>query len=339
MNIKKLFLILSLFSLFTMGATAQRDTLFTATKAELLYIIADPSSISVTVKKFNDTDQNYYYDSSRSESYVPDETNSSKFRNVKDITIVEIDSRQIEVNFTGATDIPNALSFEIPDPSNRVVKSFVGTNRNSFGLTLSESSKHRLDLISSGFGIGWVTPVNASPAFDTSMGRSLEFTWAMVLGARYYFGSNSIVAGLGLDWRNYSLKREFYYNKEEDGTISVRPFELGLDNRSSRLQTFSLQIPVFFHHYFGKKTRLSIYGGPILNFNTGAHITTKYKNGDKKETITTKGINQSPVTVDVMAGISWRGIGIYARYAPMRVLRSSTGLDFRSFSTGIILYI
>ena len=336
---KRLILPILILMLFLPAAAAeQRDTLFNASKAESLYIMADCASVSITVKRFDDRNENYYYDSSKSNATLPNEVNSSKFRDVKDVRIVEIDSRQLEVNFTGASDIPNSLTFEIPDPANRTVKSFVGTNRNNFGLPLSKSGKSRWDLISTGLGIGWVTPINSSPIFDTSMGRSLEFTWSFAVGVRWSYGRHSIVGGIGLDWRNYSLKKDIYFHKNEDGVISIEPFETGMEKRSSRLQIFSIQVPVFYHISFGKRNKFSFYGGPIVNFNTGAHIVTKYTIGSDRISIKTGDIHQSPVTVDLMGGIGWKCLSIYARYSPMKVLRASAGLDFRSFSTGIYLF-
>lgn len=337
--LKRLLLPILILLLFLPATAAeQRDTLFNASKAESLYIMADCTSISITVKRFDNTNESYYYESSKSNATLPDEVNSSKFRDVKDVRIVEIDSRQLEVNFTGASDIPNSLTFEIPDPANRTLKSFVGTNRNNFGLPLSKSGKSQWDLISTGLGIGWVTPVNSSPFLDTSMGRSLEFTWGIALGVRWSYGRHAIASGLGFDWRNYSLKKDCYFHKEEDGGITLLPFEQGVSERSSRLQTFSLQIPVLYHLSFGKRSQFSFYAGPVLNFNTGGHISTKYTIGSDKISIKTGKIHQSPVTVDLMGGIGWRSFSIYARYAPMKVLRSSAGLDFRSFSTGIFLF-
>ena len=192
-------------------------------------------------------------------------------------------------------------------------------------------------MIITGYSFGWVTPVNTSPAFDTSMGRSLDFSWLYVLGIRWNYLRHSISAGIGLDWRNYSLHRHQYYYKETDGNISLQPFGDDTNRQSSRLQTFSLQIPLLYQIGFGKHNVFHFAVGPVLNFNTGAHISTKYSRGNDRITNTTKGIGQNPVTVDIMSSFTFHQFGLYVRYAPMNVLHKRTGLDFNSLSTGIII--
>ncbi len=317
------------------------DTLFTASSAKALYIVADQDAISVTVRNFDNRNENYYYSTSNSDVDRLNIANSSKFKDVKNISIVEINSRQVNVSFVDATEAPSSITLGIPDPDNRTLSSYVGKRQGSFGVPLSRSGsgKSKWDLISTGLGMGWVTPVNPTPSIGASMGHSLEFTWTIVAGVRWSYGPHALMTGLGLDWRNYSLRNSTYFSKDAStGVISLDPFEPEMSKCSSRLQTFSLQIPLLYRFQFGNRNQLSFALGPVLNFNTGAHIVTKYAVGTKRSSVNTAHIGQNPVTVDVMGEIGWRTFGLYARYAPMRVLKESTGLDFRSFSTGFFIY-
>lgn len=337
--LQKILLTLScLVSSFTVfSQTIPADTLLQANSAKELSILSDESTISITVKNMDNKGENFYYDTEGGSDSFSFETTISKFRDVKNISIIELDGKRIAIHFTNNTDNPNSLSLDIPDPENRTVKSNVGTRRTVFGINLSKKGKSSWNLTSAGLGLGWVTPVNAVPDLNASMGRSMEFTWAMILGVRWSYGLHSISAGVGIDWRNYTMKNNRYFHKEEDGTISLRNFEPGVEKGSSRLQTFSLQVPILYNIGFKKNKNFGFTFGPIINFNTGGHITTKYSTSISDYSIRTGSIHPSPVTVDIMGVLHWNWVGIYARYAPMRVLKSSTGLDFSSFSTGLML--
>lgn len=115
----------------------------------------------------------------------------------------------------------------------------------------------------------------------------------------------------------------------------MRPYDEEAREVKSGFHMFSLQIPVFYRLSFAKNWGITI--GPIVNFNTGAHLTTRFKTGDRENKIDTHGIGQRPVTVDALAAITVGGFGFYARYAPMNVLRDRADLDFNTFSTGIIV--
>lgn len=316
--------------------TEVSDTLLTASSGKEMRIKSDKSLISIVVKGLDGNNENFYYETKGTTRDYDNWMTTTTFRDIRDIRIHETDENKLYISFIGPDSNPNLITFSIPDPENRTVSSNIGTSRNNLGITLSNSSKGSWNLICSGFGIGWVTPVNSSPSFGTSMGRSLEFSWNYVLGAQWQYRSHTLSTGIGLCWRNYSLNRDKYYHKEDNGEIIVRPFENFESGRSSRLQTFSLEIPISYQFSFGKKQRFSFAAGPILNFNTGGHITTKYTIGDDRIKNSTQGINQNPVTVDLMARFSFYGLGIYVRYAPMNVLRKSTGLEFNSLSTGLM---
>ncbi|MDE5808135.1 MAG: PorT family protein [Muribaculaceae bacterium] len=319
--------------------TESTDTLLTASNAKELSIKQDDTGISITVKNVNGEPENFYYDTSGTSCVSADETTLTKFKDVTDIRIIETGGRRLEVNFKSAGANGNSLSFEIPDPENRTVSSYLGPKRNDFGLNLTPKGKNQLVIFTGGFSGGWVTPLNSSPSLDTSMGRSGEFAWNFVLGIGWQRGRHALKTGLGLKWSNYVMRNGRYFRKNPGGEISLEPFEEGAYKTTSALHMFSLQIPLMYALKFGKQRQFSFSFGPVACFNTGGHITTKYRIGDVSTSISTGKIGQRPVTMDLLAAISWYKIGLYARYSPMRVLKSSTGLDFASFSTGFTIYL
>lgn len=316
---------------------AETDTLFKASRANLLHIRTDKKGISIVVKNFDDKGENFYYDVNVSRVNGVNEIISNTYKDISEITIIEIEGKSLDIKFNNSASIPNALSYQIPDPDNRTVQSYIGERFHNFGLNLSKKGKSSWRLVSNGLGLGWVTPLNGPAEMNTSMGRSMEWTWMCVLGAQWLYGRHSVTMGLGLDWRNYTIKGTRYFHKDESGAITVRPYEAGIYNGHSRLLTFALQVPVLYEVKFGRRQRCGFAAGPVINFNAGGSLKTKFEQDDRKYTIKTGGIGQSPVTVDVMGIIHYQLFGIYARYAPMKVLRTSAALDFQSFSTGIIL--
>lgn len=319
-------------------AEEQRDTLFTAAKAEEIAILSNNAFISVTVSQIDGGAENYYYQTNAPDAKEYKITTLSTIKEIKDISVIEIDNRDVEICFIAPGDNPMQFAFPLPDPDNREVKSYRGTKRIDFGIKLSQKGKSKWSLVSEGLGLGWVTPVNATPALPSSMGRSLEWTWNVILGVRWAYGPNSITTGLGMNWRNYVLHRTRYFHKNYDESITLNEYEPGMVKGSSVLATFSLQIPIFYDISFGRQRDFHFAVGPIVNFNTGGHLRTSYKFEARDYTIKTYDIHQRPVTVDVMGVIGWSGLGIYARYAPMRVLKTSTGLDFSAFSTGLLVW-
>lgn len=188
-------------------------------------------------------------------------------------------------------------------------------------------------------GIGWVAPINDSPAMNANMWKSNELTWAIILGVKMTHGRHSLASGLGVDWRNYVTKGDMYFHKADDGKITLMPYEADSRKHRSRIKTFSLQVPLLYGISFGRGGNCQFNLGPILNFNTGGSIKTQYKLDGRDYSVKTGHIGQRPVTVDIFGEIKYKAFGIYVRYSPMSVLKTSAGLDFRSISTGIMLGI
>lgn len=318
--------------------TPPNDTIIQANKAKSLRIYSNDNTVNITVKRIDETAQNFYYDTTAGSGIDVDFSNQTVFKDITDLTITEVDGQKLIIDFQGSHSNPNALTFEIPDPQNRTVKSYYGLGRRDFGINLTKRGKSDWCLISSGLSLGFIHTLGAPQNMDASMGRSLEWSWLNILGVKWVYGPNSVSLGFGLLGRNYTMKNGYYYDKQSDGTIALLPFSEGMTKGRSSLWTFSIQLPLLYKIQFGKSRDFALSVGPVLNFNTGAHLHTGYTFDSKDYSINTGHIHQSPVTVDALGVLSWQAIGIYARYSPMSVLRRSAALDFNAVSVGLMLF-
>lgn len=316
--------------------TAVADTLLKAANAGYISIISTEKSTAITVNNIDGSADNFYYQSGKqSQGLVVKETRIQ----CPDITNITVCSTydDISVSFTNPEGEPQAYTFSFEDPDNRSFKSYIGRKGSDFGFTISRTGKVRWEVISDGLGFGWVTPLKECPEMNTSMWKSNELTWNMVVGMRMSYLSSSLSFGLGLNWQNFVTKGDRYFHKNNDGRISLEPYEEGAEDTRSRIKIFSLQVPVLYGLKFGHKHYWDLKIGPVINFSTSNSIKTQYKLDGREYSVKTSKIGQRPVTVDAMTCISFRSFGIYCRYAPMKKLRTKTDLDFSSLSTGIMI--
>lgn len=341
--LRKVFLGITLVS--TLAATANEplsqkvDTLLSTPSAASISISADRANTSVTVNNIENSGDNFYYETGTNKRIRIDEQNRSQYINVSDILIAESDVQTLLVKFVTNGGDSISYTYNIPDPENRYIRTYLGAKGSDFGITIKHTGKTKWELVSGGIGFGWVSPLSDEPSMDASMWKSNELTWAIVLGVRMSHGPHSLTAGLGLDWRNYVTKGDFYFHKDEQEHITLMPYDENTTKHRSRIKVFSLQIPVLYGISFGHHRNCQFLLGPVVNFNTGGNIKTQYTTGSHDYSIKTHKIHQRPVTVDVMGEFKYKSAGLYVRYSPMNVLKTSTGLEFKSISTGIMIGI
>lgn len=317
--------------------TAASDTLLNAASAQSITITSTPRTISLNVHRVNDSSNTFYY--------VTKSPKNSGQRNAytkiecPDITSVLITETpaSLTITFTDSEGEPMVYSFPFADPDNRNVRTYIGSKGRDFGFNISHNKKTKWDVISDGLAFGWVSTINDKSDMDLSEWRSTEFTWNNLIAVRMTHRSVSLSLGFGLHWQQIASKSGRYFHKSDDGTINFLPYSEEMTRGESHLKFFSLQMPLLFGVKFGHNRCCGFRFGPVLNFNTGAHITTKYVVGDRKYKISTGSIGQRKVTVDGMAMADYRSIGLYVRYSPMKRFNDRTDLDFSTLSAGIML--
>ncbi len=191
--------------------------------------------------------------------------------------------------------------------------------------------------LSSRLGFGLCYGANADYKGPQSVGSSWEIMWTIAEIEKYGYGKhNGFSIGFGVNWRNFRMDGRSKFVKLDDGTITEEALPAGYDNDFSRIKVFSLTIPVMWKY----RTKQVTFGlGPVFNINTYASIKNRYwdADGEKHKQIFKK-IHQRPITVDIMAEVSFHNwFSIYGKFSPMTILNSTYANDvnFQPVSFGI----
>lgn len=191
-----------------------------------------------------------------------------------------------------------------------------------------------------GFYLGFNSTPNAADGMDVKMGSSIEIEFNAIQLTYKASRNTTISLGLDMDWRNYRMKGTTRFLKE-NSDIKLRNYPQGADINFSRIKIFSINVPLLVQQNIAKN--ISIYGGPVVCFNTHGSLLTRYSAADpanlevRNYKETSDNIHQTPVTFGVMAGISFDEFGIYAKYSPSNVLDTTFGPKFNSLTIGFCM--
>ena len=191
--------------------------------------------------------------------------------------------------------------------------------------------------LSSRLGFGLCYGANADYKGPQSVGSSWEIMWTIAEIEKYGYGKhNGFSIGFGVNWRNFRIDGRSKFVKLDDGTITEEGLPAGYDNDFSRIKVFSLTIPVMWKY----RTKQVTFGlGPVFNINTYASIKNRFWDADgEKHKQMFKKIHQRPITVDIMAEVSFHNwFSIYGKFSPMTILNSTYANDvnFQPVSFGI----
>ena len=208
---------------------------------------------------------------------------------------------------------------------------FVKSKSHGTGYPLKQNN------LSTRLGFGLCYGANADYKGPQSVGSSWEIMWTIAEIEKYGYGKhNGFSIGFGVNWRNFRMDGRSKFVKLDDGTITEEALPAGYDNDFSRIKVFSLTIPVMWKY----RTKQVTFGlGPVFNINTYASIKNRYwdADGEKHKQIFKK-IHQRPITVDIMAEVSFHNwFSIYGKFSPMTILNSTYANDvnFQPVSFGI----
>ena len=182
--------------------------------------------------------------------------------------------------------------------------------------------------------VGVNIPTGAPDGVKFAPFRSWEFNWTII---QYDYTPKNLKttfsAGLGLNWRAYTLKGHNDGFFKVGDVVSVSHPEGGLDNFSSNIHTTAITMPLLVKQRFGKDFAISL--GAQLNWNYYARIHNHFEQGDEDTDISVSSIGQRPITVDVLGIVHFsKGFGCYFKYSPMSVLKKDRGVDFKSLAVG-----
>lgn len=148
-------------------------------------------------------------------------------------------------------------------------------------------------------------------------------------------GNTTLSAGLGVNWRNYTLSGHKDGFFKENGIINVHPVYENWQDASSSIHTTAFTLPLLVKQRFSKNFAVSL--GAQLNWNFYSRVNNEYEIGDDDFDVNTKKIGERPITVDILGIIHIKKVGIYCKYSPMSVLKSGRGPEFKSLAFGIYL--
>ena len=188
--------------------------------------------------------------------------------------------------------------------------------------------------LSSSFSFGFITGVCQDKDVSIDMGQSFEMEWGDVISSEVRIGKKDYLRiGLGFDWRNYRVTDFKMFSKDERGIITMQDYPEGTEPKFSRIHTFSLSVPLKYYHYLNKHVYLAV--GPELYFTPYGSLKTRYYEDGEKKKITAGNVHQNIFSIGVGAEINIHHIGIYYKYNPFPVLRSSYGPKFSTMTVGL----
>ncbi len=260
--------------------------------------------------------------------------------NAKNIVITESKSGlKVAINGTD-TDSTYTSTYEEKYADGTVIKS-----RQIFSSPWNRKTTGRTEMKFGGLMLGFVNAPGMPHDIDIEMSKSYEIGILNLIGVEFKDKSlqNSLSVGFGLNWKNYRTTKDTRFAPRYNEGLKIVDYPEGCKAKFSRIKIFSVTLPVIYKHTFTKNkhgnSKFAVSAGAILNYNTHGSMASSWLNDEGNEVKeSTNYISHKKFTVDVIGMINiTTNLGIYAKYCPMTTLKDNAGLDFRTFSTGIIL--
>ena len=144
----------------------------------------------------------------------------------------------------------------------------------------------------------------------------------------------TLSAGLGFDWRTYTLKGHKDGFQKVGNVVSFNPIAgMAFEDFSSNIHTVSLSMPLLVKQRFSKDFAVTL--GAQLNWNFAGRLHNNSELGDVETDEYINNIGQRPFTVDIMGIVHVRELGFYCKYSPMSVLKKDRGVEFQSLAFGL----
>ena len=189
--------------------------------------------------------------------------------------------------------------------------------------------------ISPGFGVSFPGSIEDDAYSPMRQAWGLDFTLGIIHADFHPWGGKSnLYLNFGLEDKSFKIRGDKMYVKQDDGTLGFGDFP-GTPKWSA-LRIFSWNLSAGYYQHIYKD--FGIFVEPVLNFNTGSRIKTKwYDANDKKVKEKVKFGKQNLITYELMGGIKIDDVKVYVKYNPGNLLEKGFGPDFATWSVGIIL--
>lgn len=184
------------------------------------------------------------------------------------------------------------------------------------GLYLGLGTHNTLDIINNSFEYGILNV--AAFEYNTDKGQLLS-------------------VGVGFGGKRFSLKRPYMFQREDDGhALNVTTYPQDAVKRNSRLYVHTMHFPLLLRQELFKNWHITV--GGIINWNYRVDATNHYKLYNTNYDISQHSLKQNKCTFDWIAGVDFKGIGLYCRYCPAKVLKNNYGPRIHdTWSMGITL--
>lgn len=189
--------------------------------------------------------------------------------------------------------------------------------------------------ISPGFGVSFPGSIEDDAYSPMRQAWGLDFTLGIINADFHPWGGKSnLYLNFGLEDKSFKIRGDQRYVKGDDGVLGFAPYD-GTPKWSA-LRIFSWNLSAGYYQHIWKD--FGLFVEPVLNFNTGSRIKTKwYDANDRKVKEKAKFGKQKLVTYELMGGIKIGSVKAYVKYNPGNLLEKGFGPDFATWSVGIIL--
>lgn len=199
-----------------------------------------------------------------------------------------------------------------------------------------QKPQHRMfySILGSDIFAGPVVPVDGDGRFRT--GWEVGVGKVVGLGFRPWAGGPALELGAGLLYRNLRLDGYHIFGSNDRGELFIEDLPQGCHRPSSRLDIWSVCVPLTLHQKFSHDFYLDLGVEMLLNFSARATRNYRSTDGLLKYSQTLKHLHQRTVGMDLRFALGWEEIiGLYVRYSPVSLFKSSLGPQTDFVSAGV----
>jgi len=184
-------------------------------------------------------------------------------------------------------------------------------------------------------GVGVNTPLSVSEGYGFATFRSWEIFFGFNWGYTPEKALQTYSFGLWFDWKGYGLSTNKRMVKDQDNVVDLVDYPTGAQKGSSRIDMFSLSVPLLFTQKLGRTSKWSLTVGPVVNFNVRGRLNNYYEDNDVEYSESFKKLDYNVVTVDLMAAVRYKNLAFYCKYNPVNVFKKNKGPEFKSLTFGL----
>ena len=182
-------------------------------------------------------------------------------------------------------------------------------------------------------------------AKNTSFVRNQQFGFNMVELSFHPYRTGALTLGADVEWNWFNLSKDYMWvPNESNGTKVVIKSKAEADMKEIKktvLSVCTFGFPLSYTQRFGK---FAITAGATAELNLNACVQFKGIMTDGTLVSEMKGgkryskyVTTNVFTYNIHAAISYGGLGIYAKYRPMHVLKEDYGPQFQTWTLGLVI--